>query len=138
MSRVVGSTIRICRAESLALRPYSRAVMWPICQGPSISLPRHQKRTPCGARQPRPRLVDAGVDRAAQVLQERPEQPPVEVGAIASALEHRPGGPHGLGVAEGAQPGAGRKGDTRTAQAGDELTAAREVLHEPILPARIT
>ena len=33
---------RICRAASRALRPYSRAGSWPICHGPSISLPRHQ------------------------------------------------------------------------------------------------
>jgi len=37
-----GSMTRICLAASRALRPYSRACSWPICQGPSISLPRHQ------------------------------------------------------------------------------------------------
>ena len=49
MSCVPGSTTRIWRADSRALRPYSRAVMWPICHGPSISLPRHQYRTLCGS-----------------------------------------------------------------------------------------
>ena len=44
--------VRICRAVSIALRPYSRAVMWPICQGPSISFPRHQERTLCGCSKP--------------------------------------------------------------------------------------
>ena len=43
-----GSTNRIWRAESCAFSPYSVAVTWPICQGPSISLPRHQYFTPCG------------------------------------------------------------------------------------------
>ena len=37
-----GSMTRICFAASRALRPYSRACSCPICQGPSISLPRHQ------------------------------------------------------------------------------------------------
>ena len=27
---------------SAAARPYSFAVLWPICQGPSISFPMHQ------------------------------------------------------------------------------------------------
>ena len=40
-----GSTARICRAASCAFKPYSAAVMCPICQGPSISLPRHQCST---------------------------------------------------------------------------------------------
>jgi hypothetical protein len=31
-----------------AKRPYSSAVLCPICQGASISLPRHQTLTPCG------------------------------------------------------------------------------------------
>ena len=43
-----GSMPRACWAMSRALRPYSRAVRVPICQGPSISLPRHQYFTLCG------------------------------------------------------------------------------------------
>ena len=51
-SSIDGSTIRISFAASVATRPYSVAVFEPICQGPSISLPRHQNFTPCGASQP--------------------------------------------------------------------------------------
>jgi len=40
------STRRIALAVSAAARPYSAAVLCPICQGPSISLPRHHRRTP--------------------------------------------------------------------------------------------
>ena len=39
------SKARIALAVSLASRPYSSAVLWPTCQGPSISLPRHQSLT---------------------------------------------------------------------------------------------
>jgi hypothetical protein len=42
ISCTLRSMIRICFATSRALRPYSRACSWPICQLPSISLPRHQ------------------------------------------------------------------------------------------------
>ena len=40
-----GSMRRMALAVSEAIRPYSAAFLWPICQGPSISLPRHQTRT---------------------------------------------------------------------------------------------
>src|SRR5215469_740154 len=46
------SNARSALATSLARRPYSCAVLWPICQGPSISLPRHQCLTPNGAARP--------------------------------------------------------------------------------------
>src|SRR5208282_5288404 len=36
------SKARSVFATSLARRPYSSAVLWPTCHGPSISLPRHQ------------------------------------------------------------------------------------------------
>src|SRR5690625_7249577 len=36
--------MRIARAVSVATRAYSSAFLWPICQGPSISLPRHHMR----------------------------------------------------------------------------------------------
>src|SRR5579862_1584527 len=39
-------------ATSLARRPYSCAVLWPTCQGPSISLPRHHIFTSNGAAWP--------------------------------------------------------------------------------------
>ena len=51
-SWMVGSTERSSFAVSTAMRPYSSAVLRPICHGPSISLPRHQKRTPCGCSWP--------------------------------------------------------------------------------------
>ena len=41
-SSMVGSTHFIILAASAAMRPYSGGVFAPICQGPSISLPRHQ------------------------------------------------------------------------------------------------
>ena len=44
------SKARSVLATSLASRPYSCAVLWPTCQGPSISLPRHQCLTPNGSR----------------------------------------------------------------------------------------
>ena len=44
--------MRIWRAASAAFIPYSLAVMCPICQVPSISLPRHQYFTPCGFSMP--------------------------------------------------------------------------------------
>src|SRR6266581_4252575 len=44
-SLIEGSTVRICRAASRALRPYSLAGMWPSCHGPSISFPRLQYLT---------------------------------------------------------------------------------------------
>ena len=56
MSFSEGSMTRICRAASAALRPYSAATMCPICQGPSISLPRHQYFTLWGASYPCCRL----------------------------------------------------------------------------------
>jgi hypothetical protein len=47
LTRELGiSTIRMARAVSAASRPYSCAVLWPICQGPSSSLPRHHMRMP--------------------------------------------------------------------------------------------
>ena len=36
-------------AASLATRPYSYAVLRPICHGPSISLPRHHSLMPKGS-----------------------------------------------------------------------------------------
>src|SRR6185312_4708813 len=46
------SKARSVFATSLARRPYSSAVLWPTCQGPSISLPRHQCLTPNGSARP--------------------------------------------------------------------------------------
>ena len=51
-SSTSGSMKRMRRAVSAAIRPYSSAVLWPICHGPSISLPRHQTRMPNGASLP--------------------------------------------------------------------------------------
>ena len=42
----------ITLAVSRARRPYSCATLWPICQGPSISFPRHHKRTSYGSATP--------------------------------------------------------------------------------------
>lgn len=47
-----GSSCRMARAVSAARRPYSAAVLWPVCQGPSISLPRHHSRMPKGSASP--------------------------------------------------------------------------------------
>lgn len=44
-SSIDGSTRRIALPASAASRPYSTAVLWPTCHGPSISLPRHHIRT---------------------------------------------------------------------------------------------
>src|SRR5690242_2418081 len=46
------SKARRVLAVSLARRPYSSAVLWPTCQGPSISLPRHQSLTLNGSARP--------------------------------------------------------------------------------------
>src|SRR5580700_2767421 len=46
------STHFMTLAASVAARPYSVAVFWQICQGPSISFPRHQNLTPCGQSYP--------------------------------------------------------------------------------------
>ena len=51
-SSMAGSTSRIALAVSAATLPYSAAVLWPICQSPSISLPRHHTRTSCGSAAP--------------------------------------------------------------------------------------
>ena len=51
-SSMPGSTMRIALAVSAARRPYSVAVFCPICQGPSSSFPRHQRRTACGSLAP--------------------------------------------------------------------------------------
>src|SRR5918995_7189320 len=51
-SSIMGSTSFIILAASVATRPYSVGVLRSICQGPSISLPRHQNLTPCGSSQP--------------------------------------------------------------------------------------
>ena len=51
-SSTFGSIRRIALAVSAASRPYSVAVFWPICHGPSISLPRHHSRMSCGSRTP--------------------------------------------------------------------------------------
>ena len=51
-SSMVGSTHFISLAASAAMRPYSAGVFAPICQGPSISLPRHQNLMPCGRSRP--------------------------------------------------------------------------------------
>ena len=45
------------RAACLALRAYSGAGQCPACQGPSISLPRHQSFTACGSALPLDRLA---------------------------------------------------------------------------------
>ncbi|TWH66731.1 hypothetical protein JD77_01689 [Micromonospora olivasterospora] len=47
-----GSSRFIARAVSAASRPYSCAVLWPTCHGPSNSLPRHHNRTPYGCSAP--------------------------------------------------------------------------------------
>ena len=41
-----GSTSRIALPVSFASFPYVTASLWPICHGPSISLPMHHTRTP--------------------------------------------------------------------------------------------
>src|SRR4051812_24688775 len=46
------SKARSVFAVSLASRPYSSAVLWPTCHGPSISLPRHQSLTSKGSARP--------------------------------------------------------------------------------------
>lgn len=51
-SSTSGSIWRMARAVSAATRPYSSAVLWPVCQGPSISLPRHQSLMPKGSLSP--------------------------------------------------------------------------------------
>ena len=51
-SSIVGSVSLIIFAASVAMRPYSSAVLAPICHEPSISLPRHQNFTSCGFSQP--------------------------------------------------------------------------------------
>ncbi len=51
-SSIVGSIQRISFAASFATMPYCVAVLYSICQGPSISLPRHQNLTSCGFSQP--------------------------------------------------------------------------------------
>src|SRR5512135_2711271 len=51
-SSMVGSIHFMVLAVSTASRPYSSAVLAPICQGPSISLPRHHSLTPYGAGEP--------------------------------------------------------------------------------------
>src|SRR5512138_2311921 len=51
-SSIEGSTHLIVFAVSQARRPYSSAVFAPICQGPSISLPRHHSFTPYGSAAP--------------------------------------------------------------------------------------
>ncbi len=51
-SSIEGSIQRIILPASLAMRPYSVAVLYSICQGPSISLPRHQNLMACGSFQP--------------------------------------------------------------------------------------
>ena len=48
-SSIDGSTQRIALPVSAASRPYSTAVFWPTCHGPSISLPRHHSLTPYGS-----------------------------------------------------------------------------------------
>ncbi len=49
---MLGSTVRMARAVSPASRAYSEAVLWPVCQGPSISLPRHQSLMSYGSWRP--------------------------------------------------------------------------------------
>jgi hypothetical protein len=51
-SSIDGSTRRIALAVSAASRAYSSAVLCPICQGPSSSLPRHHSLMPCGSAVP--------------------------------------------------------------------------------------
>ncbi len=48
-SSMLGSTSRMALPASAASLPYSSASLCPICQGPSISLPRHHSRTPYGS-----------------------------------------------------------------------------------------
>src|SRR5271165_4339318 len=52
ISRSDLSKARRVFATSFASRPYSCAVLWPTCHGPSISLPRHQCLTPNGSARP--------------------------------------------------------------------------------------
>src|SRR5262245_17981243 len=51
-------------------------------------------------------LVHAGIDGAAEVLEERPEHPPVQVRPPARRLQHRPRRPARLRIPEGGKPGA--------------------------------
>ena len=88
-SSMVGSTARIAAALSAARRPYSAAVVAPICHGPSISLPRHHVRTPCGSRMAvgDPSIAPGRAGRAIHVLHE----PPCRRGAARAQVhgEHR-------------------------------------------------
>ena len=43
------SISRMALPVSLASLPYSAGVLWPTCQGPSISLPRHHSFAPNGS-----------------------------------------------------------------------------------------
>src|SRR4029450_4663808 len=49
---IEGSTHFMTLPASAAMRPYSVAVFLQICQGPSISFPRHQNLTPGGSLKP--------------------------------------------------------------------------------------
>src|SRR3981081_2119113 len=61
-SSMVGSIHRIILAASRATAPWAVAVLYSICQGPSISLPRHQSLTLCGFSQPWARRRSDQVD----------------------------------------------------------------------------
>src|SRR3954451_2433373 len=70
-------------AVSAASRPYSVAVLWPTCQGPSISLPRHHTLTACGSSAP---LAMRRCDHSL---------PP---GGVAGVLDEIAGGVHAAGA----------------------------------------
>src|SRR5262249_21953756 len=74
-------------------------------------------------------LVNASVDRPAEVLQEGSQEPAVEVRAIAGALEDRACPALRLRIADGIEPGSSREGGARAAQRGDEVATAAWMGH---------
>ena len=76
-----------------------------------------------GVGQGRPGLVHAGVDGAAQVLEERSEQAAVEIAAAGSSAKERARGSATLRVADRLQPRCGRHTRASAAQSGEERTS---------------
>ena len=150
-SSMVGSVRRMSFAASVATRPYSAAVLLPICHGPSTSFPRHQNLTawgfsqPCSRRRSESWVPDAMVavfDQAPRIV--RParaeidrqhrldvrEPAPVDelVGAERIRLERQPGELHA------ARALLDRADAVLPIVAGDEVPAG--IAHDRSAPAR--
>ena len=94
-----------------------------------LDLAHHVGAEASGVGQRRPRLVDACVDRPAEMFEERAEHPPIEGAARAAARSAHARHRGRLRVADHVQPRAGSQHGAGPAETREEAATARLVRH---------